>query len=48
MEVAFGVNGRFWLDRDRTYHTSSYAILERVMLIDTEFFNNTATTAGVV
>jgi hypothetical protein len=47
MEVAFGVNGRFWLDRDRTYHTSC-AVLERVMLIDTEFFNNTATTAGVV
>ena len=47
MEVAFGVNGRFWLDRDRTYHTS-YAVLERVMLIDTELFNNTAATVGVV
>jgi hypothetical protein len=47
MEVAFGVNGRFQLDRDRTYHTSC-TLLERVMLIDTEFFNNAAPTAGVV
>jgi len=47
MEVACGVNGRFRLDRDRTYHTSC-AVLERAMLIDTEFFNNAATTAGVV
>jgi len=47
MEVACGVNGRFQLDRDRTYHTSC-AVLERGMLIGTEFCNNTATTAGVV
>jgi hypothetical protein len=47
MEVTFGVNGRFWLDRDRTYHISC-AVLERGMLFDTEFFNNTATTAGFV
>jgi exosome complex RNA-binding protein Rrp4 len=47
MEVAFGVNGRFWLDRDRTYHTSC-AVMVRVMMNDTEFFDNTATTAVVV
>lgn len=47
MEVACGANGRFRLDRDRKYHTSC-AVLERVMLTGTEFFNNTAMTAGVV